>query len=777
VVHRRQVAVGLLALVPLWAGAATAAPPVVRAIDRLGLQVGGSTVLTIDGENLLPDPKVILSAPIVKQVVQPKATANRVVIEVTLDKAATPGLYNLRLANVNGVSAARAVGVDHLPQKTWEPKIAALPVSLHGTLNGSGSLTTSFAGKAGQKILCEVEAQRLGGKVRPVLHLAHEDGRQIGWSSPDPALGGDTRYSATLPADGGYSLSIHDAQYAAGAPGNFRLKLGNWQYVDAVFPPAVRRGQSATVELLGNSAGQRVQVQGGGSSVVPAPWADPAAASGVRPRVLVSDLPEIIEKDGGAVQEVASLPAALNGRIAKEGESDRFRLRVQPGAKLRFEVFADRLGSPMDAVLKLQRDNGTPLAQGDDSPGSPDPVLDFTVPADVRTLVVAVEDVHGRGQPNFIYRVVVQPAGTEASVKDFRLYLPNAELNVPTGGSRVVEVDIERRGHTGPIRLALEGLPPGIQAQGLDVPAGANGALLTFTGAGATPGNALTSLRGTGPDAKSPIAQIARERTHPLRTLQPWLAEELAVALTPKEKIAFTAEWGDVPANTQLVAGSTFKVPLKFTPPKEEHGGVRFYLVSSHRPARVNGQPDINQSLRKDQGPFLELAAGKPQGEFVVLLPATLPSVPQDIAFRADLLSKDRARVIAQTYTPVRRFSILNPLAVKPASTQLAATLDAKTGAEVKLTGKVERRGGFKGDVTVTLTGVPPGIAVPSAVVKADQTDFQLGLKFPGTFKTAEIGPLEVVATGRYSPQSPLLNRSEPVAVRVKLTLPPAAKK
>jgi hypothetical protein len=768
---------GILGVLAVYSSV-DAAPPVIRNIDRLGVQIGGSTVLTIDGDNLLLDPKLVLSVPIAKQVVQPKATANRVVIEVTLDKTATPGLYNLRLANVNGVSTGRVVAVDHLPQKTWEPKITALPVSLHGTLNGSGSLSTSFVGKASQKILCEVEAQRLGGKLRPVLHLAHEDGRQIGWSSPDSSLGGDTRLSATLPADGAYTITVHDAQYAAGAPGNFRLKLGNWQYVDAVFPPAVRRGQSAAVELLGNTAGQRVPVQvSGGSSAVPAPWADPAAASGLRPRVLVSDLPEVIEKDGGGVQEVAALPAALSGRIAKEGESDRFRLPVRPGAKLRFEVFADRLGSPMDALLKLQRDNGTLLAQGDDSPGSPDPILDFTVPADVRNLVVALEDVHGRGQPNFIYRVVVQPAGAETGIKDFRLYLPNADLNVPVGGSRVVEIDVERRGHTGPIRLALDGLPPGVQAQGLDVPAGANGALLTLTGAGPTPGNALTSLRGTSTDAKGPIAQIARERTHPLRTLQPWLAEELAVALTPKEKIAFAAAWGDVPANAQLIAGSTFKAPLKVAPPKEEHGGVRLYLISDHRPPRVNGQPDINQSLRKDQGPFLELPAGKTQGEFVILLPATLPDVPQDLAFRADLLSKDRARVIAQAYTPVRRFSVLNPLAVKLASTQLTATLDAKTGAEVKVVGKVERRGGFKGDVTVTLTAVPPGIAVPPAVVKADQTDFQLVLKFPGTFKPAELGPLEVVATGRYSPQSPVLNRSEPVAVHVKLAPTPAAKK
>ncbi len=516
----------------------------------------------------------------------------------------------------------------------------------------------------------------------------------------------------------------------------------------------------------------------GDASVKPVPWGNPAAASGPRPRVLLSDLPEIVEKDGGAIQQVESLPAALNGRIAKAGESDRFRFKVQPGEKLRFEVFADRLGSPMDAVLKLQRDNGTLLAQSDDSPGSPDPLLDFTVPADVQSLVVAIEDVHGRGGANFIYRVVIQRLSGDSGMKDFRLFLPSAEMNVPMGSSRVVEVDIERAGDRGPLRLAFPELPAGVQAQGVDVPAGANGALLTLTGTGGTPATALTMLRGTSLDPKDKITRIAQERNHPLQKLQPWLAEELAVALTPREKAAFTAQWGTMPADAKLVAGSSLKVPLTFTPPKEEHGGVRFYLLSSHRPPRVNGQPDINQSLRKDQGPFLDLPATKTQGDFIVLLPATLPNVPQDLAFRADLLSKDRARVIAQAFTPVRRFTVLNPLALQLVATELTVSLDPKTGADVKLAGKIERRGGFTGDVTVSLAGVSPGIAIPTVIVKADKNDFQLALKFPPAFKMLELNKLEVFATGKYAANSALLNRSEAVAVRVKLTpTTPAAKK
>ncbi len=485
----------LTALALLFAGAASAAPPTIRNLDRLGLQIGGSTVLTIDGDNLLPEPKLVLPVPIVKQILQPKGTANRVIIEVTLDKTAVPGLYNLRLANANGVSAGRVVAVDHLPQRTWEPKVAALPVSLHGALTGSGKMTTSFVGKAGQAILCEVEAQRLGGKLKPVLHLYDEGGRQLAWSLPSSSLGGDARISATLPAEGLYTVEVHDSQYAGGPPGNFRLKLGSWQYVDAVFPPAVPRGNQLTsVELLGNTAGQRIAVQAvGKATVVPVPWADAATASGLRPRVLVSDLPEVVEKDGAALQEVAAVPVALNGRIAKPGEIDRFRLPVQPAQRLRFEVFADRLGSPMDAVLKLERDNGTLLAQADDTPGSPDPRLDFTVPADVKSLVVVLEDLNGRGGPNCIYRVVVRPISADSAVKDFRLFLPSAELNVPVGASRIVEVAVEREGYTGPIRLGFEGLPGSGSVQGVDVPAGANGALVTLTGGGPAPATALTA--------------------------------------------------------------------------------------------------------------------------------------------------------------------------------------------------------------------------------------------------------------------------------------------
>ena len=116
-VHRRQVIAAICALFLLGFGTVSAAPPTLRNLDRRGLQIGGSTVLTLDGDNLLPNPKLVLSAPIVKQAVRPGATDKRIAIEITLDKNALPGLYNVWLANDKGLSAVRVVALDHLPPR------------------------------------------------------------------------------------------------------------------------------------------------------------------------------------------------------------------------------------------------------------------------------------------------------------------------------------------------------------------------------------------------------------------------------------------------------------------------------------------------------------------------------------------------------------------------------------------------------------------------------------------------------------------------------------
>ena len=41
---------------------------------------------------------------------------------------------------------------------------------------------TRFTGKAGDKIIAEIEAQRLGSKLRPIVHLYGPRRQQVGWA-------------------------------------------------------------------------------------------------------------------------------------------------------------------------------------------------------------------------------------------------------------------------------------------------------------------------------------------------------------------------------------------------------------------------------------------------------------------------------------------------------------------------------------------------------------------------------------------------------------------
>ena len=81
-----------------------------------------------------------------------------------------------------------------------------------------------FQGKAKQKVLIEVEAQRLGSKLRPIVHLYSPRKLQLAWAWATPALNGDTRLEAVLPEDGIYTVTLHDAEYAAAAPSFYRTQ-------------------------------------------------------------------------------------------------------------------------------------------------------------------------------------------------------------------------------------------------------------------------------------------------------------------------------------------------------------------------------------------------------------------------------------------------------------------------------------------------------------------------------------------------------------------------
>src|SRR5262245_17260332 len=149
---------------------ATAAEPNIRNVNVRGLQVGGTTTLSVDGDDLGPAPKLMLPFP-AKQSLKPGSTDKQATFEVTVDDTAPPGYHHLRVVTDGGVSLPIVIAVDRLPQRPITTGPEQSPIALHGAVSGSAIIETSFAGKAGQKVIVEVEAHRLGSKLRPVIHV------------------------------------------------------------------------------------------------------------------------------------------------------------------------------------------------------------------------------------------------------------------------------------------------------------------------------------------------------------------------------------------------------------------------------------------------------------------------------------------------------------------------------------------------------------------------------------------------------------------------------
>ena len=811
----------------LFLGAALplrAAPPTVTSLDVRGLQIGKVCSITFTGSDLLPNPRLLTTARIARQTLKDGAKPNRITLEVELGPGVEPGLENWWLVTDHGVSARGILAIDTLAQAPFVEKVAALPVALHGTLSGSQTREVTFSGKAGQEITCEMEAQRLESKVRPVLELYGPGNALVKYSLPMTALRGDTRLEAKLPVDGEYRLQFHDLQYAAAAPGYFCLKIGQWSYADLAFPSTIQRGVTTEVQLVGRAGETRtVRVSSTEEApAVPAPWVDSASASGPQVAVRLSDSPELVEeRTGSAPQALGALPVAVNGRISKPNEEDAYELTVEPESEVEVEVAAEAFGSPIDAALELRDLKGARLAFNDDSANGPDPRLTYKVPKNVTKLIAAVRDVNGDGGPRCIYRL---QAAVKAKEKPagFALTMMEDSLTVEPGRPNVFKIEVARTGYDGPIDLAFDHLPEGVKVSGGAVPAQATATLLTLASDKDLPA-VIAGLKGRGKDGEVP----ARFDSALLSQFQPWLVSDFALAGAAKSEIAFSADWGKAADSVKIPLGGKFTVPVTCVRPVGHDGPVRLTLLTSQARRFTRGVLDANLNLRPERAVVIDadkaaqaafnaiapaeaaLAAAqkaaaankdeaaaeaavkkveaaqaavdgaentateaaekaKAEAEFSLFVPAELPEIPHQIAFKAELLNPAGA-VEAVAYTPVHEFPVVNPLAVKlnePAEIKL----DPKTGATLELAGKVERLEGALGEITLTIAGLPPGVPASAPIaVKNGAVDFKFALKFPPNFKPGEYPGLKISATGK--PFGPLLVRSD-TAVTLKV-LPP----
>lgn len=766
--NRAGVATLLLALIvcPL-----RGAEPEIRNLNVRGLQVKGTTTLTIDGDNFGTNPRLLLPFP-ANASLKPGGNDKQATFDVALDEDLTPGYHQLRIVSESGVSSPVVVAVDRLAQRPFGSSIEHIPVALHGNVAGSVVVETTFNGKTGQRVMVEVEAKRLGSALRPVVHLYDAKRLQLAWAWGVTSLHGDARLETTLPADGTYRITLHDAEYQAPANSFFRLRVGQWSYVDRVFPPVAGKDTN-TAELIGSGSLKADLPANRNAPWLPLLWPKDGVWSGPRPFIETSARVELIEQPAsGKPQELPPGAVAVSGKLSTPGEEDRYRLPVTAGSKVKLEVFADRIGSDIDVSLVVRNEAGVELARVEDSPRSLDPLLDYTVPANVSAIVVGVVDGQGRDGPRGIYRLVVDPANTPPP-NEFDLFTSARRITLPGEGKVVVPVLVERRGYLGPIDLSTASLPTGVKLEGTQIAAGTDGTLVTVIADGGTITPSLMTWQGRTADGRD---RLVLQKNHPLEKIQPWLATEMAIAGSAAKGKDLLVEWLVTKDDDALVLGRRLALKIKVTrdggqvdDPSDGTFGrlavkakatrtpaapIRVTLLTSQAPVLLNNQPDPNRTIRLERA--IELAANVVESEIPLLIPVDLSADTFDIALQAESLTANKQGVTATAFTPVRRLPVRWPIALKlDGKDRIDVKADAKLPATLEIVGTVTRLPGIDGDVQISLTGVPAGVQAPPVTVKAGTNPFKVKVTFPANIAIGEIKGLKLNGSIVPEPKQP----------------------
>jgi hypothetical protein len=198
-------------------------------------------------------------------------------------------------------------------------------------------------------------------------------------------------------------------------------------------------------------------------------------------------LPECADKesnDSPAHAQKVSLPAIVNGRIDQTGDQDVFQFEGQAGEEIVVEISARRLGSPMDAVLRIKDRTGKQLAFNDDweDKGSglnthhADSYLRAKLPAN-GTYFVQLSDAQHHGGNEHAYRLRLS-----APRLDFELRVTPSSVNARAGASVPLTVYALRKdGFTNEIKLTLKNPQAGFTLSGGLVPAGQDQVRVTLT--------------------------------------------------------------------------------------------------------------------------------------------------------------------------------------------------------------------------------------------------------------------------------------------------------
>ena len=600
----------------------------------MGGQLGTQVELTVTGENLDDDGQLVFSHPGLSAVSKTDASGKQIPGQylLTISADCPTGLHEARMFTRLGISSSRIFSVGALPevlQTSGNNSLAAaqqLPVNVvcNSRMSARSIDHYAFDGKAGQRYLVHCASRGIDSKLEAVLIVADSAGRDL----LVERRGGVLDFKA--PADGRYIIKVHELTFKGGADYFYRLSL---------------QQSEAGVPIPAFPATQTV------SSFSWPPTGLPSQAA----------LAETEPNNAPSQAQQITLPCDLTGAFATAADVDTFEFNAEKGDIWWIEIASERLGRPTDptAVIQQLSPAGVPesaidLTELTDIPSPMKPSsngyaydgppydggsADFIGQVQIRESGrhrLLLSDLFGgtRTDPRNIYRLVIRKAAPDFALCAWGLHmeLRNGDRNALSkplalrGGSTVAleVVAVRRDGFDGPIQLEMQGLPEGVSATGLVIPAGQNRGIVLLTADQNAPrGLSWATFTGKAKIGDSEVIHPCRIAAMAWPIVDSWsdipsprLVDGLPVSVSGSEFAPISIAARDK-TTYEVTAGQKLTVPLVHTRRSEFSGGILQLRTYGHG---FQQHPQFDVSLTADTSEaVLDTAALKtPPGDYLI---------------------------------------------------------------------------------------------------------------------------------------------------------------
>lgn len=773
----RSIVVFAIAFGMLVASRPAAATPAIARIEPAGAPRGAELEVVIRGRDLADPQELCFERGGIEVAGLEGVDGSTVKVRLRVAADCPPGPHRLRVRTKDGLSELRSFRVgffEQQPEKEPNGELATAeplgpPRTIAGIVKAEDVDCFRVTVPAGGRIAAAIDGVRLDQQMLdPHLEVVDAKGFVVAACDDHPLLGQDAMLAVAVPEAADYTIRLRESAYGGSDNAVYLLHVGDFPVPHVAWPPGGPPAAELELEWLGDPAGpfrQKVTlpaaagleglaevypVRDGTTGPVPVP---------IRLSPLSATAEAEPNDDAGKATRAIG-PAAVYGRLGGEEDVDWFRVEAPKGSKWHVRSWGRRLGSPVDLVVNVHRDNEKRerLTGNDDAEG-PDSAVQLTVPEE-GSFLIRVNDHQRRGGPEFVYWLEAVPAVPEVHVS-VPIGRPNSQERlvavVPRGNRTALVLNTARADYGGAARVGITDLPAGVSATVPDA-AGNSPATLAVVeaAADARPATVLAGMQVVAADDGRTLGGL-RQKTdlvfgQPNSAVYRFaLGDRLPLAVVEPAPIRITLEQPAVP----LVRRGSLELKFKVERLEGYEGRVRLFFP--FRPPGVGAAASVEISEDKSEGTY-ELTANPdaPTGEWQVAVTAMAQPKAN---------SRGEGEVLVSSGLVTLRVA-------EPVIEMAAELTGVEQGQDTKLVWKVQKPGEFTGVAKARLRGLPAKVEAPELEFTSSATEVVFPVQVAADAPT---GAAKNVFCEFRVPQGDavILHATPPTTLRVDRPLPP----